>query len=61
MTSEERFHEFEECDRRIQRKHEALAKTIELIAATHRDLASKLDILTERTIQAMDTFSRLGK
>ena len=60
MTTEEHLRVLEETDRRIQRKHEALAETVELIAAMHRDLVGKVDILTDRTLQAMDAINRLG-
>jgi hypothetical protein len=67
MTSEEHFRAFEEVDLRIQRKHEALAETVEIIAGMQREnerqigeLATKMNTLTERTIQAMETINRLG-
>jgi len=33
MTPEEHFARFEEADRRLQERHEALAQTVEIIAS----------------------------
>ena len=45
----------------IDERIEALTLTMELLAGMHKDLAAKVDVLTDRTIQAMDSISRLGR
>jgi hypothetical protein len=49
----------------IDERLEALAQTVELLTQMHRDSeranAEKFAILAERTVQLMDTMSRLGR
>ena len=44
----------------LMNRHEGLAQSVEFLTHDVHELKDKLDILTERTIQAMDAISRLA-
>jgi hypothetical protein len=71
MTFEEHMQAFEEADRRIQQRHEALAQTVELLVSMHRDAERRQEDAERRyqegfaelrthAIQAMDAITRLA-
>lgn len=44
----------------FKERFEAITQTLESVAGMQRDLTAKMDVLTERTIQAMAAINRLA-